>query len=72
MVSHPKYVEWHSSTRSGLLWISADPGCGKSVLAKSLVDDELLSSGTHSTCYFFFKDNDEQDGIATALCAILY
>jgi hypothetical protein len=23
-------------------------------------------------CYFFFKDNDEQDNITTALCALLH
>jgi ankyrin repeat protein len=72
VLNHPRYVEWHSSTGDGLLWISADPGCGKSVLAKSLVDRELRGSATHSSCYFFFKDNDEQDHAATALCAILH
>jgi ankyrin repeat protein len=55
-----------------LLWISADPGCGKSVLARSLIDNELQITDTHTTCYFFFKDNDEQDSLATALCALLH
>jgi ankyrin repeat protein len=55
-----------------LLWISADPGCGKSVLARSLIDNELQITDTHTTCYFFFKDNDEQDNLATALCALLH
>jgi Ankyrin repeats (3 copies)/NACHT domain len=55
-----------------LLWISADPGCGKSVLARSLIDNELRITDTHTTCYFFFKDNDEQDSLATALCALLH
>lgn len=51
-----------------LLWISADPGCGKSVLSRFLVDDELHSKG-RSICYFFFKDNEQQDRLATApLC----
>lgn len=42
------------------------------MLAKSLIDLELRSSDAHATCYFFFKDNEEQNGVATALCAILH
>lgn len=40
---HPLYQTWRDSTTSGLLWVSADPGCGKSDLAKYLVDEVLLS-----------------------------
>lgn len=54
---------------SGPLVISADPGCGKSVLAKYLVDDIL--PGNSTTCYFFFKDQD-QNTIRQALCALLH
>ncbi|EED20813.1 conserved hypothetical protein [Talaromyces stipitatus ATCC 10500] len=54
-------------------WISADPGCGKSVLAKSLIDSVFgASDPTVSIVYFFFKDNDEQNNLATALCAVLH
>ncbi|KAF4207880.1 hypothetical protein CNMCM5878_005755 [Aspergillus fumigatiaffinis] len=53
--------------------VCTDPGCGKSVLAKSLIDDDLgASSSTVSICYFFFKDNGDQNNLATALCAILH
>lgn len=55
-----------------LLWVSADPGCGKSVLAKSLIDNELRNTDKHTVCYFFFKNNEEQDNLATALCALLH
>jgi hypothetical protein len=55
------------------LWISADPGCGKSVLTKSLVDEVFaLSKSNVSIVYFFFKKNDDQNNIATALCAVLH
>ncbi|KAF7585248.1 hypothetical protein BBP40_011595, partial [Aspergillus hancockii] len=67
------YLRWWNSCCSDLLWISADPGCGKSVLSKSLIDKDLRAcSSTVSVCYFFFKDNDEQNSLATALCAILH
>ncbi|KAL9611416.1 MAG: hypothetical protein Q9167_003922 [Letrouitia subvulpina] len=53
------------------------PGCGKSVLAKYLVDrrEETLTVNLEPpiVCYFFFKDGDLDriDG-AKALCAILH
>jgi ankyrin repeat protein len=72
-LSHPLYQRWRDSATNDLLWISADPGCGKSVLSKSLVDEELRSGVNDSTvCYFFFKDNDEQNSLATCLCALLH
>lgn len=55
--------------------MSADPGCGKSVLAKALVDEGLLTSGLRrpSICYFFFKEDDvDRQSSASALCAILH
>ncbi|KAG9992121.1 purine and uridine phosphorylase, partial [Aureobasidium melanogenum] len=53
-LSHPLYRRWRDSAADDLLWISADPGCGKSVLSKSLVDEELRSDADDSTvCYFF-------------------
>jgi hypothetical protein len=68
-----EYRRWWESSSNDLLWISADPGCGKSVLAKSLIDEVFhTSTPTVSICYFFFKDNNEQNSLATALCAILH
>ncbi|GFF25367.1 isoform 2 of ankyrin repeat domain-containing protein 50 [Aspergillus udagawae] len=72
-LQNPHYLRWWNSSCNDALWISADPGCGKSVLAKSLIDHDFeASSPTVSICYFFFKDNDEQNNLATALCAILH
>ena len=72
VLSHPKYLEWWRRPKDDLLWISADPGCGKSVLSKSLLNHDFQSVDTLTTCYFFFKDNDEQNSLAIALCAILH
>ncbi|KAK1622056.1 ankyrin repeat-containing domain protein [Colletotrichum phormii] len=72
VLEHPRYQTWQQSRHDDLLWISADPGCGKSVLAKSLIDGELQSTNHHIACYFFFKDNDDQNNLATALCALLH
>jgi hypothetical protein len=72
VLNHPQYGKWRDNSHHDLLWISADPGCGKSVLSKSLVDNELGNTETHTVCYFFFKDNEEQDGLSTALCALIH
>ncbi|KAL8696786.1 MAG: hypothetical protein Q9201_007476, partial [Fulgogasparrea decipioides] len=76
-LSHSNFLSWRKSQHSCLLWLSADPGCGKSVISKFLVDrrDEVLNvnPGTPTVCYFFFKDGDidRMDG-AKAICAILH
>ncbi|OTA59075.1 hypothetical protein K449DRAFT_448129, partial [Hypoxylon sp. EC38] len=69
---HPLFQNWRNSTSSSFLWVSADPGCGKSVLARYLVDKVLPSTDTRTTCYFFFKEDfTDQRSLAIALCCIL-
>ncbi|KAJ6438220.1 ankyrin repeat protein [Purpureocillium lavendulum] len=76
ILKHDTFNNWLKSPESALLWLSADPGCGKSVLASFLVDH--LRSGEvalkqTNICYFFFKsDSDEQHDAIFGLHAILY
>ncbi|KAH7035981.1 ankyrin repeat-containing domain protein [Microdochium trichocladiopsis] len=73
-VNHERFNKWQEET-SALLWVSADPGCGKSVLAKHLIDNVLPKSNSESTkiCYFFFKDGfDDQTTSEGALCCLLH
>ncbi|KAH8724299.1 hypothetical protein GQ44DRAFT_750330 [Phaeosphaeriaceae sp. PMI808] len=65
---HDYFQKWLKQ-ESGPLLVSADPGCGKSVLAKHLIDCALPRSAT--ICYFFFKDQD-QNTARQALCALLH
>ncbi|KAH7109731.1 hypothetical protein B0J13DRAFT_600603 [Dactylonectria estremocensis] len=67
-LKHEHFQTWLNQ-ESGPLLVSADPGCGKSVLAKYLIDHGLPRSTT--ICYFFFKDQD-QNTIRQALCALLH
>lgn len=70
-----RYHEWLESTTSSIIWVSAGPGCGKSVLARSLVDQMLQSanSATTTICYFFFKDGEERRTDShDALSAVLH
>ncbi|KAI2638093.1 hypothetical protein GGS21DRAFT_455281 [Xylaria nigripes] len=68
LLKHENFTGWLNQA-SGPLLVSADPGCGKSVLAKYLVDHGLPRSST--ICYFFFKDQD-QNTVRQALCALLH
>ena len=77
VLENEQFLDWRSSANDapGLLWISADPGCGKSVLARSLIDENLLhprKSTPRIVCYFFFKYGiSEQQGGAACIRAIL-
>ncbi|EXA28422.1 hypothetical protein FOVG_19972 [Fusarium oxysporum f. sp. pisi HDV247] len=68
LLKHDHFQTWLNQ-ESGPLLVSADPGCGKSVLAKYLIDHWLPRSTT--ICYFFFKDQD-QNTVRQALCALLH
>lgn len=70
-----KFAAWKATNGPSVLCLTADPGCGKSVLSRCLIDeDELPSSILGSTvCYFFFKEGlDGRQTRADALSAILH
>jgi len=67
------FRNWYEDRSSALLWVTADPGCGKSVLSRSLVDNELGSTDTSTTAYFFFKeDSPETRSVLSAISALLH
>jgi ankyrin repeat protein len=74
-LDNQKFRDWRDNSTSSLLWVTADPGCGKSVLSRALVDERLLSSHPEDTtiCYFFFKDvSSDQRSVLRALSALLH
>ena len=71
----PRFQAWRDRKDSSLLWISAGPGCGKSVLSRALVDEKRVCTDlmTTSICYFFFKDGlAHRTKAADALSALLH
>lgn len=71
----PIFQNWQENDLSCLLWITADPGCGKSVLCKDLIDNRLfgLESSNTTICYYFFKDTSaETRSPANAVAAFLH
>jgi KaiC/GvpD/RAD55 family RecA-like ATPase len=74
--NHDKFKEWHRPTEgqgSGLLFVTAYPGCGKSVLSRYLIDKVLPDPRGWNVLYFFFKDDfEDQKSSLRALCALLH
>ncbi|KAJ6084525.1 hypothetical protein N7486_011325 [Penicillium sp. IBT 16267x] len=68
---HERFKIWDQSPETCLLWVSADPGCGKSVLAKYPVDEVLPRPRKRTVCFFFFKDVPDQKSSTSALCAMI-
>ncbi|KAL6918445.1 hypothetical protein FSST1_009940 [Fusarium sambucinum] len=70
-IRHRDFQQWRDSKSSSMLWVSANPGCGKSVLAKYLADCELKTTESRTTCYCFFKDDFEDQRSATSALSCL-
>ncbi|KAG2414604.1 hypothetical protein HFD88_003795 [Aspergillus terreus] len=70
---HPRFRAWIGSIQQSLLWVSADPGGGKSVLTRHLVDEALVTAaGERTICYFFFKDDfEDQRSSTSAIASVL-
>jgi hypothetical protein len=62
LLRHKRYAEWKSS-KSQFLWLHGIPGCGKSILSSTVLED-LLELDNHPTektvVYFYFDFNDPQ------------
>ncbi|OKL58612.1 hypothetical protein UA08_06176 [Talaromyces atroroseus] len=70
----PRYKRWETG-EDRLFLILANPGAGKSVFTKSLLQDleNQPESNPSTVCSFFFKDKSGQQNKANvALCKILY
>ena len=74
-LNNKQFQKWRGDPLSSLLWVSANPGCGKSVLSKSIVEEKLVTLDPKSAaiCYFFFKDvSPDSRSITKALSAVLH
>src|SRR5437016_684496 len=57
ILQHQKYKDWFNASQSALLWVSGEPGCGKTVLASFLIDELQTRLPNTTICYFFCDDN---------------
>jgi len=76
ILEHKLYQNWLKAEASSLLWISANPGCGKSVMISFLISHHENQTSVEeevNACYFFFKtDSPQQRDPVHALCALLH
>ena len=68
-----EFLQGRDATDSRILWVSAGPSCGKSVLSRCLIDERHVYPRTRAStlCYFFFRDGQaEREKGANAIKAI--
>ncbi len=71
-MGHKLFCGWLQGSEGKPLWVSADTGCGKSVLAQYLVEDVIQTTEARTTCYFFKDDFKEQKSAANAISCLLH
>ena len=60
LLTHSDFVQWANNDGPKLLWISGNPGMGKTVLSKFLVQHfESDPEGEGKILYYFFSDQEE-------------
>jgi ankyrin repeat protein len=59
ILSHPAYVTWITAEETRLLWVTGEPGCGKTMLSAYLTEHLRLGRATHvkPQVFFFFCDD---------------
>ncbi|OJD29637.1 ankyrin repeat protein [Diplodia corticola] len=68
-----QYQDWKESHEANVLWITAEAGCGKTVLAKFLTEQlKLLPHPSGRSCFFFFNSRNEKSRASNALCSMLH
>ena len=72
-LGHPDFVDWVSSDAAGVLWVTANAGCGKSVMSGFLADALASTERNLTVCSFFFKGGqDHRHEAYNGLCALLH
>jgi ankyrin repeat protein len=76
ILNHPAYLTWLAPEETTLLWVTGEPGCGKTMLSAYLTDHLRLGSATPikpQVFSFFCDDKVKSQRDATAILrGILY
>ncbi|KAK6499024.1 hypothetical protein TWF481_011594 [Arthrobotrys musiformis] len=68
-----EYQTWRDLDEPRILWVTANPGCGKTVTAKEAVKRLDNPEDRRMVCHFFFKSGSEnQTEWRNAICLFLY
>lgn len=71
LVQESKFVQWHTSDKSSILWLHGVPGAGKTVLCTSVVNSlrELYAEPQAAIAFFFFDRLDQKKRTESSLVA---
>ncbi|KAF2195851.1 ankyrin [Zopfia rhizophila CBS 207.26] len=76
ILSHPQYLSWIKTEETTLLWVTGEPGCGKTMLSAYLTEHLKLgrTAALRSQVFFFFCDDKitTQRDASAILRSILY
>ncbi|CRG91970.1 hypothetical protein PISL3812_09024 [Talaromyces islandicus] len=67
VINHPELLAFCKSKDDEFMCLQADPGCGKSVCTKSLLDEHVFEDGNGHVCACFitkYRPNGEKAGTA--------
>ena len=67
-----RYIQWQSSDLEDVLWLTADPLCGKSVLSKALLNKNSTIDSSTTLYFFFAKDTEQHQSVASGICTLLH
>lgn len=70
VLEHESFLEWQRARKSCLLWITAEAGCGKTVLADYLIDN-IRRGSEDIVAHYFFKGG-EKEKANQALCGLIH
>jgi len=59
ILNDPQYMSWLTSNETGLLWVTGEPGCGKTMLSLYLTEHLAIESPSSSgpEVFYFFCDD---------------
>lgn len=62
ILNHPAYLAWLTAEETKLLWITGEPGCGKTMISAYLTDHLRLdhASSAKPQVFFFFLRRQSQ------------
>ena len=72
VLQNATFLDWLQNAQSSVMFVTAYPGCGKSVLSRAIVDENIVGSDGYTTLYFFFQDRRKQRTTTCALCSLLH
>ncbi|KAI1821809.1 hypothetical protein F4861DRAFT_532688 [Xylaria intraflava] len=58
LLDHPAYLSWKSKKDTSILWLYGIPGCGKTVLTSTIIEDLTKPGTSQNVLYFYFDFND--------------